>query len=743
LPPPHHLDTPAEGDRLRRLLALLAECHDAAASAEDETALADHICRALTGPGQYSLACVGLLDNGNLRLGAARVDEGLLSQVQPPSDWTDLDRFPQFAALAGSLSLPLEAGGRPLGRLRVYAAARPLSSPEEHELLRDIATVLALGLAVRRIGSEAEAAARHDAGEALRLRDRAVESSSNGIMITSATQLDHPITYVNPAFERITGYSAAEVEGRNGRFLVRDDLQQKGLNEIRSALRDRREGHAILRNYRKDGTLFWNELHLSPVLDEAGKVTTHFVSIINDVSERIRYQEQLEYQATHDVLTGLANRSLLADRIAQAINLARRDKRLVGVMLLDLDRFKIVNDGLGHAPADLLLKSVSERLKVAVRDTDTVARLGGDEFVLVVGDILDADDVAVVAGKIQRALAQPFFVEGKELFVTASIGISLFPRDGETGDILLRNADVAMYRVKEYGRNNYRFYLPEMSSMALDRLDMEGNLRRALETDELQIYYQPKVCLKTGKILGAEALLRWMHPRIGQINPGEFIPLAEESGLIIPLGEKVIQMTCQQIRAWIDESLPVQKVALNISARQFRQENLGETVRRLLEEYDVPGELLDIELTESMVMHDTEHAALTLRELKDLGVSLSLDDFGTGYSSLSYLKRFPIDCLKIDRSFIRDINDNADDAAIASAVIAMAHSLGLQVVAEGVETAQQLHLLQGLGCDEFQGYYFSRAIPASDYALLVSQGKTLADIEAQHLENDSTAGEPA
>ena len=728
---PQHPNEDVSGeDQLRRLLALLAHCHAAAGATGSETELAARICDSLTGCGGYSLACVGLLENGSHRLAAARLGDDAAAGAMLPSDWQDLDRFPQFSAFAGSLSLPLEAGGKALGRLRIYAAARALFSPEEHQLLRDVATLLALALAVRRCTSEAEAAARQDAGEALRLRDRAVESSSNGIMITSATQLDHPITYVNPAFERITGYSAAEVQGRNGRFLVRDDLQQKGLTEIRASLRERREGHAILRNYRKDGSLFWNELHLAPVLDESGQSTTHFVSVINDVSDRIHYQEQLEYQATHDVLTGLANRSLLADRISQAIALARRDKRLVGVMLLDLDRFKVINDGLGHSPADKLLKTVAERLQAAVRDTDTVARLGGDEFVIVVGDIMDADDVAVVAGKIQRALAQPFFVEGKELFVTASIGASLFPRDGETGDILLRNADVAMYRVKEYGRNNYRFYLPEMSSMALDRLDMEGNLRRALETDEFQVYYQPKVSLQQGTIVGAEALLRWMHPRIGQINPSEFIPLAEESGLIIPLGEKVIELVCRQIRTWREEGLPPLKVAINISARQFRQENLGETVRRLLEEYQVPGEMLDIELTESMVMHDTDHAALTLRELKDLGVTLSLDDFGTGYSSLSYLKRFPIDCLKIDRSFVRDINSNADDAAIASAVIAMAHSLGLNVVAEGVETAAQLALLRQHGCDEFQGYFFSRAVPAGDYALLLRQGKTLADAEA-------------
>lgn len=728
---------------MRRLLALLGECNSTVAHAASESELMRTICRSLTARGGYALACIGLAAPRDAMAGdyslaavhAAAPDDRL------PSDWRELDRFPEHAPFPGAVSLPMEAVGRHFGLLRVFSADESMFSPEEHQVLADVAAALALGLAARRINGDTEAQARQRAEEALRLRDRAIESSSNGIMITSATQLDHPITYVNPAFERITGYSAAEVVGCNGRFLVRDDLQQKGLTEIRAVLRERREGHAILRNYRKDGSLFWNELHLAPVLDESGQVTTHFVSIINDVSERIRYQEQLEYQATHDVLTGLANRNLLADRISQAIALARRDKRLVGVMLLDLDRFKVVNDGLGHAPADGLLKLVAERLIHAVRDTDTVARLGGDEFVIVVGDILDADDVAVVAGKIQRALAQPLLVEGKELVVSASIGISLYPRDGETGDILLRNADVAMYRVKEYGRNNYRFYLPEMSSMALDRLDMEGNLRRALETEELQIYYQPKVALESGAIVGAEALLRWLHPRIGQINPGEFIPLAEESGLILPLGEWVLEQVCRQIAAWRDEGQALLRVAVNISARQFRQENLVETVRRLLEQYQVPGELLEIELTESMVMHDTDHAAFTLRQLKDLGVTLSLDDFGTGYSSLSYLKRFPIDCLKIDRSFVRDITTNADDAAIANAVIAMAHSLGLSVVAEGVELPEQLALLREHHCDEFQGFYFSRPVPAGDFSLLVRQGKTLADVAAVRESEGGHSGE--
>jgi diguanylate cyclase (GGDEF)-like protein/PAS domain S-box-containing protein len=562
----------------------------------------------------------------------------------------------------------------------------------------------------------------------LHLRERALESSSNGIMITSAAHLEHPITYVNPAFERITGYRASEVIGLNGRFLVRDDLNQKGLAEIRSALRERRAAHAVLRNYRKDGSLFWNELSIAPVLDESGIATTHFISIVNDVTERVRYEEQLEFQATHDVLTGLANRSLLGDRINQGIARARRDDELVAVMLIDLDRFKVVNDGLGHTPGDLLLREIARRLNACVRDTDTVARLGGDEFVVVLTSVTDPDNVALIASKILKSVHEPLYIEGKKLVITASIGIALFPRDGDEGDLLLRNADLAMYRVKEHGRNNFRFYLPEMHGMAINRLDVEGDLRRAIEADELAVYYQPKVDLVSGRIVGAEALVRWIHPKIGIINPLEFIPLAEETGLIIPIGEIVLRKVAGQLRDWSDKALDVVPVAVNISPRQFRQENLASTILQILEQAGIPGELLDLELTESMVMVHAEVAAAALHELKTLGCRLYLDDFGTGYSSLAYLKRFPIDALKIDRSFILDLTTDSDDAAIANAIIAMAHSLGMRVVAEGVEHKEQLDVLKAHGCDEFQGYYFARPIPAEQFAALLQSGKTLDDI---------------
>ena len=705
---------PDESGLLKRLLNLVCHCSQLRNQACDEPQLHDWICRALIEEGCYALACSGIPrpsgPHGAFDLVCAR------GRIALPEQW------PVDAPTPAVLTLPLDHKGQPLGALRIEADPGYSFSSAELSALRQVADDLASGLVNLR------ATARHQAlaGE-LRQLSRALESSSNGVMITSSIQLDHPIVYVNPAFEAITGYSAEEVIGCSGRFLVRDDLNQKGLNDIRDALRNHQDSHAILRNYRKDGQLFWNELHISPVRDEEGAITTHFVSIINDVTARIDYEHQLEYHANHDALTGLANRNLLNDRINQALIHARHNQHLVGVLLLDLDRFKLINDGFGHGAADNMLKAVSERLCNAVRETDTVARLGGDEFVVVVTDVDSDEHIAVVANKIMRTLAQPLIVEGKEIFVSASIGAAVYPRDGEHGESLLRNADVAMYRVKEHGRNNYRFYAPEMGQMALDRLDMEGNLRRALERNELTVFYQPLVSLNSGCIVGAEALVRWNHPRIGLIHPGEFIPLAEDTGLVIPLGDQVMRQACRDAKAWQEAGLPPLRISINISARQFRQENLADHVREVLADTGLEAAYLEFELTESMVMHDIDTTLGTLRELKQLGVSLALDDFGTGYSSLSYLKRFPIDTLKIDRSFVNDIPDDEDDSAIAHAVIAMAHSLGLRVVAEGVENKAQLTTLQGYACDDFQGFYFSRPVPAEEFVLLLRNGKQLSD----------------
>jgi diguanylate cyclase (GGDEF)-like protein/PAS domain S-box-containing protein len=571
------------------------------------------------------------------------------------------------------------------------------------------------GRILRMIAVKEDTTQLHEMAQALSIREQALASSSNGIMISKSSADDHSIVYVNPAFERITGYTAKEAIGLEGRFLVRDDLAQPGLNEIRAALHEKRAGHAVLRNYRKDGSLFWNELHIAPITDESHEKTTHFVSVINDVSERIHYQHAIEHQATHDNLTGLANRTLLHDRIAQSIAFARRSNRSVAVMLLDLDHFKHVNDAFGHSAGDDLLKEVANRLRACVRESDTVARLGGDEFVIVLADLTVADDVDGIAQKITEAMAAPVHIGQREAYVGASIGISLYPRDGEHGETLLRNADIAMYRVKEHGRNSVRRFSPEMASMAVERIDMEGALRRAIERKELLLHYQPKIELATRRIVGAEALVRWQHPQIGLVHPNEFIPLAEETGLVVPLGAWVMHEAMRQQAAWRRAGLPPLKVAINLSARQFRLENLPDLVAATLEETGADANAFVFELTESMVMQDAERALGAMYSIRKLGIALSLDDFGTGYSSLSYLRRFPIDEVKIDRSFVRDVHSNADDAAIAAAVVALARTLGLKVVAEGVEMEDQVLVLERLNCDQVQGYFFGRPLAVEEF----------------------------
>lgn len=549
---------------------------------------------------------------------------------------------------------------------------------------------------------------------ALQLFVRAVESSANGIMITDAVDPKHPIIYVNPAFERITGYPASEVVGRSGRFLAGLARDQPALEVIRNALRLRRSAQAVVQCYRKDDTLFWNQLSVTPVPDDSG-VIGHFVSILEDVSERVARENQLVHLSTHDALTGLANRTLLADRLDQAVTRSVRDGSIVAVMLIDLDRFKQVNDSLGHTAGDQLLKAVATRLGQCVRDGDTVARLGGDEFVLVLADLSHNVDASILARKILAALTQPFEIDGHELFVTSSIGISFYPQDGENASSLLRLADLAMYQAKASGRNGFSCFSQDMNVRAQEMAELEAGLRRALENDELILYYQPKADLYSGEICGAEALVRWQHPVKGLVPPDQFIPLAEESGIILSLGEWVLREACRQAAQWQAEGMPGLTIAVNFSARQCRQQNIVDIVAQALLDAGLDAQWLQLELTESMVMHNPDSAEAMLRQLKALGVSLAMDDFGTGYSSLGYLKRFPFDCLKIDQSFVQNITTEAGDALIASAVIAMAHSLGLHVVAEGVETESQMRHLRNQNCDQLQGYYFSWPLPAADF----------------------------
>ncbi|MFM2129980.1 MAG: hypothetical protein RL477_1526, partial [Pseudomonadota bacterium] len=416
--------------------------------------------------------------------------------------------------------------------------------------------------------------------------------------------------------------------------------------------------------------------------------------------ERKRTEQRLQALLSYDTLTQLPNRELLLDRLTQSIAAATRQQTMVALLLLDLDRFKLVNDTMGHAFGDKLLCEVAARMQTCIRESDTLARLGGDEFVVVLTNIKGAQDAAKVASKITRDLGKPFVIEGHEVFVTASIGISLFPNDGLDKNSLITNADVAMYRAKEEGRNHFQFYTFGMNATTVERLTLENDLRRALERDELLLYYQPQMNCVDGRLVGCEALVRWQHPELGLVPPARFIPIAEENGLIVQIGEWVLREACRQNKAWIDGGAQPMIVSVNLSSRQFHQESMLKTVTEALDRSRLEARHLALEITESSLMHDPDDAVVTLCLLHNMGVSISIDDFGTGYSSLGHLKRFPLNSLKIDRAFVNDITENPEDAAIVRAILAMAHSLRLKVVAEGVETEKQLKFLREIGCDE-------------------------------------------
>ncbi|MCZ7562658.1 MAG: EAL domain-containing protein [Burkholderiales bacterium] len=596
-------------------------------------------------------------------------------------------------------------------------------------------------------GTGTNITARKRAEEALRLSRRAIEASTNGILVADATAGDYPIIFANPAFEAMTGYSADEVRGRNPRFLHRDDTDQVGLAEIRAALRDGRAVTTELRNYRKDGTLYRSELSISPVRDDAGRIS-HWLGVATDVTERKRYEAELERQANYDPLTGLANRSLLFDRIRQAAAHTERSGRAMAVLLLDLDRFKLINDGFGHVFGDELLRTVSGRLRGCVRRDDTVARLGGDEFVVMLTDMAREDDASNVAGKILEAVAQPVSIEGRELVVTASIGIAIFPRDGREPEALLKNADAAMYRSKEHGRNAFEFYTEEMNARAAQHLRMRHDLARALDAGEFRLFYQPIVGCRSGAITGAEALLRWQKADGAMVSPAEFIPLAEDSGLIVPIGKWALHAACAQARAWLEAGLPPVSVSVNLSPRQFRRRDLVAAIDEALAATGLAAASLGVELTEGTVMQNPDEAVAILHELAARGIGISIDDFGTGYSSLGYLKRFPVNDLKIDRSFVRDIATDRDDAAIVNATIGLAHTLDVTVIAEGVETAEQREFLIRHGCDYAQGFLFSRPAPADEFAALLAQQRPFApngadDWSQERAGASSSAGERA
>lgn len=543
----------------------------------------------------------------------------------------------------------------------------------------------------------------------LLIRNHAIEVSPLPVLIVDISQPDMPLIYANNAFETVTGYSRAEILGKNCRFLQGDDTDQAELEKIRAAIAEKRPASALLRNYRKDGSMFLNELYIVPVEEPATGEVRHFIGIQNDVTQIKCYQEELERQANYDSLTGLANRNLLKERLQHAIMQCHRHEQPFTVAFIDIDNFKLINDSLGHSAGDQLLSQFGERLLSCVRESDTVARLGGDEFVALLTDQYEDSNHAVMR-RIQTELAKPFNIQGRELIVTSSIGLSSYPTDGDDPEGLLANADVAMYRAKTHGRNNFQFYSKEMNARVGERLSLKNDLWHALENDELLLQYQPQLDLASGRAIGMEALIRWKHPKLGLIPPLDFIPMAEEDGLIVPIGEWVMRTACVQTLELQKAGYPHMRVAVNLSARQLAQPDFVDTVKKVLHETGIDPHCLELEITESMVMQNVEQAIRILNDINNLGVHISLDDFGTGYSSLSWLKRFPIDRLKIDRSFIRDITTDADDAVIAQSIIALAHALRVDVIAEGIETQEHLEFLRQNSCDGGQGYFFSKPV---------------------------------
>ena len=531
------------------------------------------------------------------------------------------------------------------------------------------------------------------------------------------------ITYLNPVAEKMTGWSKTEACGRPFPevFCIIDGNTRKTAPNPMVLAIEKDKTVALTPNcilVRRDGSESAIEDSTAPIHDRSGSVTGGVV-VFHDVSMSRAIVGKMKHLAQHDVLTDLPNRMLLKDRISQAIASANRNSAQVAVVFLDLDQFKHINDSLGHAIGDKLLQSVAARLISCVRNTDTVSRQGGDEFVVLLSEIKHATDAGIMARKILAALTACHAIDQHNLHVSASIGVSTYPEDGADAELLMKNADTAMYQAKEKGRNNYQFFKKEMNLRAVSRQSLEGGLRDALEFGQFVLYYQPKINLSTGAISGLEALLRWKHPTLGLVPPLELLPVAEDCGLILPIGRWVLREACRQVREWVDAGLVVAPVAVNVSSLEFRSDGFLDNLRAILRDTSLDPHYLELELTESVLMQHAESTLSVLSALKAIGVRLAVDDFGTGYSSLSYLKRFPMDSLKIDQSFVRDIASSTDDVPIVRAVITMAKSLRQRVVGEGVETEEQMAFLHANGCDEAQGYYFSMPLAAENFVKLL------------------------
>lgn len=599
-------------------------------------------------------------------------------------------------------AIPLHAQGEVVGVVVLAGSAQHLARPDTARIER----------AGARLGSAFQIVRDQ---ERLRLQGTAMAAAANAIFITD---VEGRILWVNDAFTRLSGYEPQDVIGQTPAVLKSGIQTKDAYRSLWDTVKQGRIWRGEMVERRKDATLYTVDQTIAPITDEKGAVT-HFVAVHEDVTERKRAEERIRYLANYDTLTRLPNRVLFRDRLHQAVGHARRVHKALAVMFVDLDRFSRINDTLGHAAGDKLLGMMAERIQSVAEDADTVARIGGDEFAIIQADLANAEAAAVLAKRVVDAVGATVEMDGHEIHLGANVGIAIYPQDGEDPDHLIKNADMAMYRAIRSETASYYFFSSEMNAEAQVRLGIEGDLRRAVERRELQLYYQPQISVDSGAIIGVEALLRWLHPEQGMISPARFIPIAEDSGLILPIGDWVLSEALRQTRAWQDDGLPAITMAVNISAVQFRQEGLVARVKDLLSEHRVAPTTIELELTESMLMQDARLAIELLTDLSDLGIQLAIDDFGTGYSSLSYLKQFPVDKLKVDQSFVRHLTTDKNDAVIARATINLGHSLGLEVVAEGVEDVETFAYLKAEGCDVAQGYYFGKPMPADQVAELL------------------------
>jgi diguanylate cyclase (GGDEF)-like protein/PAS domain S-box-containing protein len=631
----------------------------------------------------------------------------IVSDIDHHPFWESFLPLTQQADLHACWSVPFkDESGTVLGTFGIYA--RQPSTPEcsDLELVKEFALIAALAITKLR------------STEALRQSAAVFESTRDGVMITDLTPR---IVAINPAFTEITGYNESEILGCNPSQLKSGRHGMSFYQAMWSAIAEIGHWQGEIWNRRKNGEVYPQWLTISSVFDEQGTVN-NYAAVFTDISQIKQSEARLEHLAHFDPLTYLPNRLLLQYRLAHALEQADRHGSRVAVLYIDLDRFKTVNDSLGHPAGDELLLALAKRLTTRLREEDSLGRLGGDEFLLILENIHEPESAAVVAQNLFDLLAMPFNLPcGHEVFIGASIGISLFPDDGKTVTELIQYSDLAMYHAKQEGRNTYRFHTEALTRAANEKLALETSLRHAIDRNEFILHYQPLVNSHTGQIIGAEALVRWQPAGQNLVSPAKFIPIAEETGLIVPLGEWVLRTACIQATSWIQAGFPPLLIAVNMSVRQFQSGNIVNLVANILNETGLPAQLLELELTESIIMEQAEKSISTLDELKALGVRLAIDDFGTGYSSLAYLKRFPIDKLKIDQSFVQALTDEGNDNTIVATIIAMAKSLKLDLIAEGVETDQQLSLLKQLGCDLCQGYLFSKPIPADEFKQLLQR----------------------